>query len=394
MTHQFKSPQKNQSSSSSASVPASRYANRDFAEPVKQKREQPDLQTILQRKTQISHPISTKVAQKQEESAPNKTGLPDHLKAGIENLSGYSLDNVRVHYNSSKPAQLQALAYAQGTEIHVAPGQEKHLPHEAWHVVQQMQGRVKPTMQMKGVQINDDGGLEKEAEVMSQALNNFNTEDQRKTTSVLFPKTKIFQRQVPRYGTETSKPIPETGSYKARGGQNEIFNKGIHLRKFFSFGSKTRLEVLSKSNLQKVGNLPVTARTGIGVQMNVEGIQLDHEYSWDNITNAMQNNNANSNRTFDYTLWDAKMYYNDQSNLIPQPAGVNAAAGAQGVRRIQEIHAYIAEEIGRVSRAWLNYQAGITAIAQGDLDEETKIKLVEQLFQIRQQMERTTDLLF
>ncbi|KKD39853.1 hypothetical protein [Limnoraphis robusta] len=37
MTHQFKSPQKSQSSSSSASVPASRYANRDFAEPVQQK---------------------------------------------------------------------------------------------------------------------------------------------------------------------------------------------------------------------------------------------------------------------------------------------------------------------------------------------------------------------
>ncbi|MEB3310412.1 MAG: DUF4157 domain-containing protein [Snowella sp.] len=96
----------------------------------------------------------------------NKTGLPDDLKAGVEALSGYSMDDVRVHYNSSKPAQLQALAYTQGTEIHVGSGQEKHLAHEAWHVVQQMQGRVKPTMQMKGVQINDDAGLEKEADVM------------------------------------------------------------------------------------------------------------------------------------------------------------------------------------------------------------------------------------
>lgn len=99
----------------------------------------------------------------------NKTGLPDNLKAGIENLSGIAMDNVRVHYNSSKPAQLQALAYTQGTDIHVAPGQEKHLPHEAWHVVQQMQGRVKPTMQMKGVQINDDEGLEREANVMGES---------------------------------------------------------------------------------------------------------------------------------------------------------------------------------------------------------------------------------
>ncbi|ELR72013.1 hypothetical protein C900_02008 [Fulvivirga imtechensis AK7] len=99
----------------------------------------------------------------------NNTGLPDHLKTGIENLSGYSMDDVKVHYNSDKPSQLQAHAYAQGTEIHVASGQEKHLPHEAWHVVQQKQGRVKPTTQMTGgVKVNDNPGLEKEADVMGQ----------------------------------------------------------------------------------------------------------------------------------------------------------------------------------------------------------------------------------
>ena len=53
----------------------------------------------------------------QREQAPaekaNNTGLPDNLKQGIENLSGMSMDNVKVHYNSSKPAQLNALAYAQ-----------------------------------------------------------------------------------------------------------------------------------------------------------------------------------------------------------------------------------------------------------------------------------------
>jgi hypothetical protein len=96
----------------------------------------------------------------------NKTGMPDSLKSGVESLSGYSMDNVKVHYNSSKPAQLNALAYAQGSDIHVGPGQETHLPHEAWHVVQQMQGRVQPTIQEKGVGINDDVALESEADVM------------------------------------------------------------------------------------------------------------------------------------------------------------------------------------------------------------------------------------
>lgn len=102
------------------------------------------------------------ITQRQEKT--NNTGLPDNLKSGIENLSGYSMDDVKVHYNSDKPTQLNALAYAQGTDIHVAPGQEKHLPHEAWHVVQQKQGRVQPTIQMQGVNVNDNEGLEREAD--------------------------------------------------------------------------------------------------------------------------------------------------------------------------------------------------------------------------------------
>lgn len=97
----------------------------------------------------------------------NETGLPNNLKSGIERLSGYSMDDVKVHYNSDKPAQLNAHAYAQGTQIHIASGQEKHLPHEAWHVVQQKQGRVVPTMQLKGkIAINDNAELEQEATVM------------------------------------------------------------------------------------------------------------------------------------------------------------------------------------------------------------------------------------
>ena len=81
----------------------------------------------------------------EEAPAPkvNRTGMPDQLKAGVETLSGTSMDDVRVHYDSDKPAQLNALAYAQGDEIHLGPGQEQHLPHDAWHAVQQMQGRVR-----------------------------------------------------------------------------------------------------------------------------------------------------------------------------------------------------------------------------------------------------------
>ena len=92
--------------------------------------------------------------------------LPAGLRSGIAALTGLDLGGVRVHLNSSEPAQRQALAYTQGADIHVGPGQERHLPHEAWHVVQQAQGRVQPTRQFKRTGLNDDMGLEREADAM------------------------------------------------------------------------------------------------------------------------------------------------------------------------------------------------------------------------------------
>jgi len=123
------------------------------------------------------HEISDKSPSENQNPAgkkENKTGLPDDLKSGIENLSGITMDDVKVHQNSDKPSQLQALAYAQGTDIHLGSGEEKHLPHEAWHVVQQKQGRVKPTMQMKGsMNVNDDSTLEREADLMGTKATQF-----------------------------------------------------------------------------------------------------------------------------------------------------------------------------------------------------------------------------
>jgi len=110
-----------------------------------------------------NHSTQQQPIQKKE----NKTGLPDNLKSGIENLSGYSMDDVKVHYNAYKPVQLQAHAYAQGTDIHLGSGRENHLPHEAWHVVQQAQGRVPPTTHLRtGVLLNDEQQLETEADIM------------------------------------------------------------------------------------------------------------------------------------------------------------------------------------------------------------------------------------
>lgn len=104
----------------------------------------------------------------QREEKGNAGGLPAQLKSGIESISGISMDQVKVHYNSSKPAQLNAHAYAHGNEIHLGANQEKFLPHEAWHLVQQAQGRVRPTFKLGTQAVNDEPSLEKEADLMGE----------------------------------------------------------------------------------------------------------------------------------------------------------------------------------------------------------------------------------
>ena len=94
----------------------------------------------------------------------NQTGIPNNMKARFENFSGVSFDDVRVHYNSDRPAQLQALAYTQGNQVYIGPGQEKHLGHELGHVVQQKQGVVKPDFYIGNVPVNTDSVLEKNAD--------------------------------------------------------------------------------------------------------------------------------------------------------------------------------------------------------------------------------------
>jgi len=92
--------------------------------------------------------------------------LPPGLHSQVEQLSGLDLSNVRVHRNSSRPAEVGAHAYTQGNEIHLGPGQDRHLAHELWHVVQQRQGRVRVTTRVAGRGVNADAELEREADVM------------------------------------------------------------------------------------------------------------------------------------------------------------------------------------------------------------------------------------
>lgn len=95
------------------------------------------------------------------------SALPEPLKTTLEAMSRLSLADVRVHRDSPSPALMSSVAFADGNDIHLAPGEERHLPHEAWHVVQQKQGRVRATGQYRGVGVNDDRALEREADTMA-----------------------------------------------------------------------------------------------------------------------------------------------------------------------------------------------------------------------------------
>ncbi len=177
--------------------------------------------------------VQAKPAPAQRQPQPNRTGLPDHLKSGMENLSGFAMDDVRVHYNSPQPKQLQALAFAQGSDIHVAPGQEQHLPHEAWHIVQQRQGRVQPTLQMEnGVQVNDETALEREADQMGSRLSS-----ERQPASVQL-KNKV---------SSSSSPVQAKIAYPIATGVGPIKNESALLAFLESrYGSTTPVQMLDR----------------------------------------------------------------------------------------------------------------------------------------------------
>ena len=98
--------------------------------------------------------------------------MPGHVQSKMEKSIGADFSDVNIHVGS-EASSVGALAYAQGSDIHFAPGQynpesrsgQELLGHELTHVQQQRQGRVKPTMQAKGIAVNDDTGLEREADI-------------------------------------------------------------------------------------------------------------------------------------------------------------------------------------------------------------------------------------
>ena len=97
--------------------------------------------------------------------AANRTGLPDTLKARVEALSGLSMDAVQVHRNSPTPHTTERARLCPGPRY--PSGARAGAAFAARSVVQQAQGRVRPTKHLKApVVVNDEVGLEHEADVM------------------------------------------------------------------------------------------------------------------------------------------------------------------------------------------------------------------------------------
>lgn len=263
----------------------------------------------LQRKFTSESPAQLK------ESVPktNNTGLPDNLKSGIESLSGLSMDNVKVHYNSSQPAQLNALAYAQGTDIHVAPGQEQHLPHEAWHVVQQAQGRVQPTMQMKdGIQVNDDKRLEHEADMMGdRAL---------RTGSIATP-SHISQDRTGLFKTQPRREEPIRGSGE-KGPLNLLASKFAAPVIRFSHSSETAQLVTVRNRTNKWSSNDKYVTSTANTHQNHLGVENGNHLP--DLTGAVWNKGAEvsygpqDNRVVRY-WYTPKWEENDEDNVeVPQ----------------------------------------------------------------------------
>ncbi len=134
-----------------------------------------DTSSYLEKDNRGSLPPYKHIIQKKESS--NKTGMPDGVKSKMESSFNTDFSNVNIHSDSSKATEAGALAYTQGSNIHFAPGQFKPdtnsgqqlLGHELTHVVQQREGRVQPTKMLgNGMAVNDDKGLEQEADSLGK----------------------------------------------------------------------------------------------------------------------------------------------------------------------------------------------------------------------------------
>ncbi|MBK9551285.1 MAG: DUF4157 domain-containing protein [Saprospiraceae bacterium] len=128
--------------------------------------------------------------------------MPDETLNKMSSSFGTDFSDVNIHSDSKSATDAGALAYTQGNDIHFAPGQydpssqsgQELLGHELTHVQQQREGRVQANNEVNGMPLNDDKGLEAEADEGGRMAVQMK-EDSIKTASKLVTQSNIIQKK-------------------------------------------------------------------------------------------------------------------------------------------------------------------------------------------------------
>lgn len=112
----------------------------------------------------------------QMKSSGGGSKLPGEVSQKMETAMGENFSGVNIHTNSQQANSVGAHAFTQGNDVHFAPGQfnpgtqkgQELIGHELAHVVQQKEGRVQANTDVNGVPVNDNKGLESEADKMGE----------------------------------------------------------------------------------------------------------------------------------------------------------------------------------------------------------------------------------
>ena len=103
-----------------------------------------------------------------QRAAEEESGIKEQMSQAL----GHDFSDVNIHTDSKAATNVGALAYTQGKDVHFAPGQfnpdttqgKELIGHEFKHKEQQDNNRVQATTEVNGMPVNDDKGLEKEAD--------------------------------------------------------------------------------------------------------------------------------------------------------------------------------------------------------------------------------------
>nr|WP_305067210.1 DUF4157 domain-containing protein [Mangrovivirga halotolerans] len=235
-------------------------------------------------------------------SNTNNSSLPGDVKHKMENSFGTDFSNVNVHKDSPEATTMGAKAFAQGNDIHFAPGQynpdtksgQKLIGHELTHVVQQRQGRVKATTQAKGAHINDDPALEKEADEMGEKAVQFKVEEHAEEPKKLNQQqssSQVVQRfEAPLHESASRNALTDNGDFSQDeasmiyyGNWMRDVNQGFVPSAMEVLGADTVYAMLNYVAYQKFGKAPTSEQMGFYILSehldSPVGAIKDSEYS-------------------------------------------------------------------------------------------------------------------